>query len=121
MQFKEGAAWAALEYIKWARKIGLTNASSPTIIVAGITYTQKSKYRSKVIMEYVFFKWNQVIVFMFFTRLSKPLETADIERQFLSEIEGSGRIAAKRLTKMLEQNMIELSINAPDWQEFCCI
>lgn len=35
--------------------------------------------------------------------------------QFLSGLEGSKRIAAKRLTKMLEQKMVELTINAPDW------
>jgi hypothetical protein len=46
---------------------------------------------------------------------------ADIEKQFLSEVEGSGRIAAKRLTKMLEQKMVELTINAPDWPvKFSC-
>jgi len=51
MQFKEGAAWAALEFLKWARKNQFPKAAAPTIIVTGITYTQKSKYRSKVIME----------------------------------------------------------------------
>lgn len=53
MQVKEGAAWAALEYLKWARVNISSTASAPRIIVAGITYTQKSKYRSKVIVEYV--------------------------------------------------------------------
>jgi glycerol-3-phosphate O-acyltransferase/dihydroxyacetone phosphate acyltransferase len=47
MQIKDGAAWAALEYTKWAAENGV---KGPTvqIIPAAIVYTNKSKYRSNV-------------------------------------------------------------------------
>lgn len=46
MQVKDGAAWAAMEYTKWARD---NPGSLPvTIIPAAIVYTNKSKYRSDV-------------------------------------------------------------------------
>lgn len=38
--------------------------------------------------------------------------------QFLSEKEGESRAAAKRLTRDIEQLMIELTINAKDWLVF---
>ena len=48
MQVKDGAAWAALEYTKWAMEKG--NEGAPVVIVpAAIVYTNKSKYRSNVI------------------------------------------------------------------------
>lgn len=50
MQVKDGAAWAALEYTKWAREgEGAARASEPVMIIpAAIVYTNKSKYRSRV-------------------------------------------------------------------------
>lgn len=53
MQVKDGAAWAALEYTKWARENpDKVKSSAPVMIVpAAIVYTNKSKYRSDVIME----------------------------------------------------------------------
>lgn len=49
MQVKEGAAWAALEYTKWARE-NPEHASqdSLAIVPCAIVYTNKSKYRSYV-------------------------------------------------------------------------
>lgn len=35
--------------------------------------------------------------------------------QFLSEGEGSARVAAKRLTAQIERELVESTINAPDW------
>lgn len=53
MQVKDGAAWAALEYTKWARENpDKLKSSVPVMIVpTAIVYTNKSKYRSDVIME----------------------------------------------------------------------
>jgi glycerol-3-phosphate O-acyltransferase / dihydroxyacetone phosphate acyltransferase len=48
MQIKDGAAWAALESMKFARD---NNKPVPIIIVAGLVYTNKSKYRSNVVLE----------------------------------------------------------------------
>lgn len=49
MQVKDGAAWAAMEYTKWARENpDKVTAPSVTIVPAAIVYTNKSKYRSSV-------------------------------------------------------------------------
>ena len=50
MQVKDGAAWAALEYTKWARA---QPGGAPLVMIVpvSIVYTNKSKYRSRVIME----------------------------------------------------------------------
>lgn len=48
MQVKDGAAWAALEYTKWAKDEDLKQHETVKIIPAAIVYTNKSKYRSQV-------------------------------------------------------------------------
>lgn len=50
MQVKDGAAWAALEYTKWAQEQkDRVRTSEPVVIIpAAIVYTNKSKYRSRV-------------------------------------------------------------------------
>jgi glycerol-3-phosphate O-acyltransferase/dihydroxyacetone phosphate acyltransferase len=49
MQVKDGAAWAALEYTKWAHEHPDKTARKPVrILPAAIVYTNKSKYRSDV-------------------------------------------------------------------------
>lgn len=47
MQVKDGAAWAALEYTKWAVEKGIDGAEVK-IVPTAIVYTNKSKYRSDV-------------------------------------------------------------------------
>lgn len=51
MQVKDGASWSALEYTKWA-KTNNPDGEALMVIPAGIVYTNKSKYRSNVIIEY---------------------------------------------------------------------
>lgn len=53
MQVKDGAAWAALEYMKWASgEEGKQKGAKPLCLVpAGLVYTNKSKYRSSAILE----------------------------------------------------------------------
>ena len=48
MQVKDGAAWAAMEYVKYVRENPDKGLSDVTIIPAAIVYTNKSKYRSSV-------------------------------------------------------------------------
>lgn len=46
MQVKDGAAWAALEYTKWAKEHD--HPGHPVMIIpTAIVYTNKSKYRSQ--------------------------------------------------------------------------
>jgi hypothetical protein len=49
MQVKDGAAWASLEYSKWANENPENVPQQPLVIVpCAIVYTNKSKYRSYV-------------------------------------------------------------------------
>jgi 1-acyl-sn-glycerol-3-phosphate acyltransferase len=53
MQVKEGAAWASLEYSKWAKENpGKTPQEPLMILPCAIVYTNKSKYRSYVRSRY---------------------------------------------------------------------
>ncbi|KAI0674865.1 hypothetical protein C8Q78DRAFT_1009320 [Trametes maxima] len=101
MQVKDGAAWAALEYTKWAKenpdKVA-KGAENVQIIPAAIVYTNKSKYRSQVIMEF-----------------GQPIGMDEYLQQFMSQSEGAPRAAVKRLTAAIERGLTEATINAPDW------
>jgi len=49
MQVKDGAAWAALEYTKWAMENPEHVSRRDVVVVpVAIVYTNKSKYRSAV-------------------------------------------------------------------------
>ncbi|KAF9257943.1 glycerol-3-phosphate-acyltransferase [Marasmius fiardii PR-910] len=101
MQVKDGAAWAALEYTKYLedqRKAGVTGLQDVMVIPVAIVYTNKSKYRSSVIMEF-----------------GRPISMDPYKEQFLSETEGAPRLAVKRLTSKLESELTEATINAPNW------
>ncbi|KAI0708950.1 glycerol-3-phosphate-acyltransferase [Cerioporus squamosus] len=101
MQIKDGAAWAALEYTKWAKENPdkvQQGAEEVMIIPAGIVYTNKSKYRSQVIMEF-----------------GQPIRMEDYMVQFMSGEDGAPRAAVKRLTAAIERELTQSTINAPDW------
>ncbi|THH14024.1 hypothetical protein EW146_g6264 [Bondarzewia mesenterica] len=96
MQVKDGAAWAALEYTKWAS--GQPVQSPLVLVPAAIVYTNKSKYRSRDGVN-----------------LDVPIALDPYMDQFLSTEEGANRAAVKRLTRAIEVQLVELTINAPDW------
>lgn len=37
------------------------------------------------------------------------------KEQFFSDVEGAPRAAVKRLTRAIESELLEATINAPDW------
>ena len=56
VQVKDGASWAVLEYMKWVQDGKAPKGAEEALIVpVGITYTNKSKYRSSVVIELVDF------------------------------------------------------------------
>lgn len=97
MQVKDGAAWAALEYTKWADERDL-GGPGVKVIPAAIVYTNKSKYRSDVIMEF-----------------GQPISMSEYKEEFL-DVESTRRRAVKRLTRAIEEQLVETTINAPDWE-----
>lgn len=49
VQVKDGAAWAAIEYIRWIRQHQTKSRKEIlTVIPVGIVYTDKTQYRSRV-------------------------------------------------------------------------
>ncbi|KAF8739720.1 Phosphate acyltransferase, partial [Rhizoctonia solani] len=101
VQVKDGVAWSALEYMKWNRlkkEKGEKTHPDAVVIPVGIVYTEKSRYRSGVIVEF-----------------GKPITVDQYEAQFLSDEEGASRACAKDLTKRIKSQMLSLTINAPDW------
>lgn len=99
MQVKDGAAWTALEFAKWLKQNpDKAPAQGVKIIPTAMVYTNKSKYRSSVVMEF-----------------GRPISMDDYLEQFFDETEGSARTAVKSLTRTLENELVSVTINAPDW------
>ncbi|KAJ3810864.1 glycerol-3-phosphate-acyltransferase [Lentinula lateritia] len=96
MQIKDGAAWAALEYTKYAKEHPGTQEVK--VVPVAIVYTNKSKYRSSVIIEF-----------------GQPISIDPYKEQFFSDIEGTSRAAAKRLSHDIETELTKHTVNAPDW------
>ncbi|CED83161.1 Phospholipid/glycerol acyltransferase [Phaffia rhodozyma] len=106
MPVKDGVGWTALEYVKYledqrasSTSDGEKNSVRPAIVIpVGITYSDKTKYRSRVAIEF-----------------GTPITVDEYSEQFLSTEEVEAKSAVKRLTKSVEDAMIELTVNAPDW------
>ncbi|CAG8503517.1 1638_t:CDS:2 [Acaulospora colombiana] len=72
--------------------------SRPVIVLpCGITYVQKSKYRSTVMIVY-----------------GPPIRMEPYDKDF----EKDNRATVKRLTKDIESAMEKLTVNAPDWKTY---
>jgi len=48
-------------------------------------------------------------------RFGETISMDEYQEQFLSGLEGAPRAAAKRLTRAIERELVEATINAPDW------
>ncbi|KAF8132536.1 acyltransferase, partial [Boletus edulis] len=104
-QVKEGAAWAAIEYVKAVaarRATGEGGEDLPVIIVpAAIVYTDKSRYQSQVCLAILAY--------------GKPIRVDG----FLDlEDDDSVRALVKDITGEIYQRLKEMTINAPDWDTF---
>ncbi|KAI0826632.1 glycerol-3-phosphate-1-acyltransferase [Trametes gibbosa] len=103
MQVKDGASRAGLEYIRWAKETRGGQEKRVQIVPVGIVYTDKSQYRSKVCV-----------------RWGKPIDVETFAEEQLAADSESGpeldsRPVIKALTAEIEKRMVELTINAPDW------
>ncbi|KAI7892054.1 uncharacterized protein EV154DRAFT_506158 [Mucor mucedo] len=90
--FKDGTSFAALEYAKINHDLG--GHKPAPIVPVGIVYPDKSKYRSVVIVKF-----------------GKPIEIEPLLPLYLED----PKKAAKQLTRMTEEAMERLTVNAPDW------
>nr|GAT57513.1 predicted protein [Mycena chlorophos] len=103
MQVKDGAAWAALEYTRLVREHPELKLKPVAIVPAAIVYTNKTKYRSSVISHF-----------------GSPIYMDSFTEEFFSDAEGAARSAVKKLTRQVEKEIVEKTINAPDWNTLYC-
>ncbi|KAJ7127013.1 hypothetical protein C8R44DRAFT_780182 [Mycena epipterygia] len=98
-QILSGAAWAALEFMRSQRAHGKTQ--SVLIIPVGIVYTNKSKFRSRIHVEY-----------------GLPIDMASYTSP--SMFEGPDADAERAVVKAVMQDvqaqLLKMTINAPDWE-----
>ncbi|GAA5979363.1 hypothetical protein JCM11641_005013 [Rhodosporidiobolus odoratus] len=103
---KDGASWACLEYAKNIRDpLNRRSLSDGTFIdvelrdvvicVAGIGYTDKTKYRSCATMEF-----------------GRNISVEPYVDEFLV----SPKVAVKKLTARIHEELARVTVNAPDWE-----
>ncbi|KAL4263369.1 Phospholipid/glycerol acyltransferase domain-containing protein [Pleurotus pulmonarius] len=102
-QIMSGAAWAAVEYAKWQRGGGATSKVRGLVIVpVGIVYTDKARYRSRLVVRY-----------------GRPIDvTLHCEEVFAStpkDIHENTRKVVKTIMAEVESQLTAMTINAPDW------
>ncbi|WWC64493.1 uncharacterized protein I303_107103 [Kwoniella dejecticola CBS 10117] len=99
---KDGTSWAALEYVRYLKGTeengGPKKGRKALVIPVGIAYVDKRKYRSRVVVQY-----------------GQAISMEQFEDQFLSEQEGESKLAVKRLTWMIDVQLKQMTVNAPDW------
>ncbi|GAA5911387.1 uncharacterized protein JCM6883_000080 [Sporobolomyces salmoneus] len=103
---KDGASWAALEYGKNIRDPrtrsvlsdgSFTNKEPQDVVIciAGIGYSDKTKYRSSAVME-------------FGSKISVE--------PYMEEFFVDPKSAVKKLTAKITEELIKVTVNAPDWE-----
>ncbi|OZJ04891.1 hypothetical protein BZG36_02494 [Bifiguratus adelaidae] len=102
-EFRDGTSWAALGYAKslldaegeGAERRTKYQARPADVLPVAIVYQDKSKYRSKIIVQY-----------------GKPISVAPYINDFIN---GDQRATVKRLTRDVEAAVAAMCLNAPDW------
>ncbi|KAI8642709.1 hypothetical protein BD408DRAFT_465919 [Parasitella parasitica] len=98
-KLKDGAAFVALEYANSLKVKPRYNKHGQlikpaAIVPVGIVYTDKTKYRSEVLV-----------------RFGKPIQMA----YYVADFEKTPKTTAKAVTKALEDALLSLTVNSPDW------
>ncbi|GAA5989981.1 hypothetical protein JCM10908_002407 [Rhodotorula pacifica] len=104
-ELKDGASWAALEYAKNLRDPASNRTSSDgtplvrepqdvVICIAGISYSDKTKYRACAVMQFG--------------------PNISVE-PYIDEFLVSPKTAVKKLTQRIREELIKVTVNAPDW------
>ncbi|KAI0683272.1 hypothetical protein BC835DRAFT_1396021 [Cytidiella melzeri] len=98
-QIKDGASWAALEYSRWQLQHSTVNKDDLYLVPVGIVYTDKARYQSRVSV-----------------RFGEPINVSSFTRRYMSASDDDrSRAVIKDVTTELQQNLLKLTINAPDW------
>ncbi|KAI0717400.1 acyltransferase [Cerioporus squamosus] len=95
-QIKDGASRAALEYVNWARERKGKQEKRLLVVPVGIVYTDKTQYQSRPIDVEAFAE-------------ERIAQDAD------GKLQVGSREVIKALSAEIEKHMLDLTINAPDW------
>ncbi|CAD6575431.1 MAG: hypothetical protein TREMPRED_001419 [Tremellales sp. Tagirdzhanova-0007] len=99
---KDGTAWAALEYVRYLAGTqengGPKKGKRAVVLPVGIAYVDKAKYRSRATVQY-----------------GLPISMDDYDEDFMAFDESRRRLAVKRLTRRIELDFRQMTVNAPDW------
>ncbi|KAL0952573.1 hypothetical protein HGRIS_006829 [Hohenbuehelia grisea] len=105
-----GAAWAGMNFVRSQRDLASKGDGAPEvldllIVPVGLVYSDKARYRSRVRVRYgtalsVSTFLNEAIA----SNTSNDMWDEDIER-----------MAVKQLTAAIQTQLLEMTINAPDW------
>ncbi|KAK4513482.1 uncharacterized protein ATC70_005483 [Mucor velutinosus] len=98
-KLKDGASFVALEYAKSVKDKPRYNrygqlVNPAAIVPVGIVYSEKSRYRSVIIV-----------------RFGKPIQMD----KYLDDFSKTPKATAKLVTKALEEALLSLTVNSPDW------
>ncbi|KAG6884756.1 hypothetical protein C0993_008495, partial [Termitomyces sp. T159_Od127] len=101
MQVFSGAAWAAVDYVKWTHEQH-AKFKELTIVPVGIVYTDKARYQSRVYVKYG-------------APIMVEAYMQEIFRTGGADVEAVTKTAVRQVTAEIERQMRAMSINAPDW------
>ncbi|KAF5339816.1 hypothetical protein D9611_009144 [Ephemerocybe angulata] len=102
-QTMPGAAWAALEYTRAIQ--GEEGAQGVKIVPVAITYTDKSKYLSRIHIRY-----------------GEPIRLDDYVDELMAkgtDPNVASKSVASKVTAEIEARLVQITVNAPDWEAIC--
>jgi glycerol-3-phosphate O-acyltransferase/dihydroxyacetone phosphate acyltransferase len=119
LPFKDGLSWAAYEFLSQQHDRRQRGEPAPynyvTVLPVGITYTTKDKWRSDVIVQYVFALTSSISDpkhLPVLNRYAEPITVNEEDRRrFLDDSKATVKALTSRITEAIEQS----TINAPDW------
>ncbi|KAF9562082.1 glycerol-3-phosphate O-acyltransferase [Agrocybe pediades] len=102
VQIMPGAAWAAVEYMRYAEVEGRTGL---VIVPVAIVYTDKSRYLSRIFVKY-----------------GKPISIDAFADEILTgDPDESSKTVVKKIMAEVETQLREMTINGPDWDTMCAV
>ncbi|KAF8882119.1 hypothetical protein BD779DRAFT_1544035 [Infundibulicybe gibba] len=101
VQVMPGAARAAVEFVCWNDSVQHSRGGDLAIVPVGIVYTDKSRYQSRVCVRY-----------------GAPIHVSASTIHDLPgrDQERAIRETVKQITAQIEQQLVSMTINAPDWK-----
>ncbi|KAF4610143.1 hypothetical protein D9613_010682 [Agrocybe pediades] len=119
VQIMPGAAWAAVEYVRYAVEDGKQETSyrgkgkekevegrtGLVIVPVAIVYTDKSRYLSRIFVKY-----------------GKPISIDAFADEILTgDPDESSKTVVKKIMAEVETQLREMTINGPDWDTMCAV